>query len=243
MANQLRKNAISFEMSDNCFLELEDFTRANNLAAGIDPNLIKNRVCHYVSLFVPMIVQTLESSYYLSIKQLELSTDIVFNQKNILSGIYEQLITTAMHVIKAPNVATFLGLNLPYKNIDNIGNNLKKTIEGVRLRHNMGPHSIKKYDKYNKVLRVETTSEKANKFKCRRMVYSRNGERNIKVASVKKNILSLDVLFGIMSSANRRYLDFISALETFKVGRERLKKATSPVKENNRNYTRNKLLQ
>ena len=237
LANQMKKAGIPFKMADNCFTEIADFEKANELSAQMNPRMVEERIRHYVAKYIPMIEGTMESSYYWSLKQLELSSDITFKKPDRLPEIYEHLITTAMHTIKTPDVATFLGLNIPYKNINNIGSNLKKTIEGIRLRHNMGPHSIKMYDKYNLILRIETTTEKVNSFRIPRPVYARDGSgSSVKVASVKKNIRSLDVLFKIMSAANRRYMEFISALETFSVGREKLKKATAPVKENNRNY-------
>jgi len=236
LANQLSKEKIKFKTADNCFTEIGNFNRANELCSQIEPRKIEERINFYVSKCLPMLENKLESSYYWSLKQLELSTDIIFKRSKTLPSIYDALITTAMHTIKAPNIASFLGLNLPHKNIDNIGSNIKKTIEGIRLRHNLGPHSVKIYDKYNLVLRVETTTEKVNSFKTLRMVYGRDGNRSMKIASVKKSVRSLDVLFAIMSASNRRYIEFISSLETFSVGREKLKKATAKVKEKNRTY-------
>ena len=233
----MEKAGIPFTKVDNCFTAIGDFDAANELSAQINPRMVEERIRTHVSRYVPMIEETLESSYYWSLKQLELSSDITFKTSDCLPTIYEQLISTAMHVIKTPNIATFLGLNIPYKNIDNIGSNLKKTVEGVRLKHNMGAHSIKMYDKYNLILRIETTTEKVNSFRTPRPVYARDGSgSSIKVAAVKKNIHSLEVLFKIMSAANRRYIEFISSLETFSVGRAKLEKAAAPVKENNRNY-------
>ncbi len=236
LKNKLQQEKISFKMADNCFTEIENFEKANQLSSQLDIKLLEKKLCEYTKQFVPMIEKYLVSSYYWSIKQIELSTDIVFKDDKSLNEIYEQLIITAMHTVKVKNVATFLGINIPYKNIDGIGNCTKKTYIGTRLRHNMGPHCIKMYDKYNRVLRIETTTDKVNSFRTLRPVYSRTGISEIKIASVKKNIQSLDVLFDIMSSSNRRYMEFISNLNLHVEGRKLLKKTTSPLKEGNRNY-------
>jgi len=236
LANQLKGENIQFKMADNCFTQIGDFARANELASQIDPRAVRERIRHYVSEYVPMIEDELEDSYCWSIRQLELSSDITFKSPDTLPAMYEHLVSTSMHTVKAPNVASFLGMNLPNKDFENIGSSLKKTVEGVRLRHNFGAHSIKMYDKYNLILRIETTTDKVNKFQAPRMVHHRDGSESMKVAPVKKAVDSLNVLFKIMSAANRRYHEFISSLETFSAGREKLKKVTSPVRENNRTY-------
>ena len=45
---------------------------------------------------------------------------------------------------------------------------------------------------------------------------------------VKKTIYSLDVLSGILLDCNRRYLDFLSALEDFSAGNRNLEQLTTP---------------
>jgi predicted transcriptional regulator len=56
------------------------------------------------------------------------------------------------------------------------------------------------------------------------------------MASLKKNIYSLTFLTDNLKSANRRYLEFISAFDNKEVGRKRLENVTSSKIENNRNY-------
>ncbi|MFA6102902.1 MAG: hypothetical protein WCV67_16250 [Victivallaceae bacterium] len=170
LANQLRRENIQFKMADNCFTQIGDFARTNELASQIDPRALRERIRHYVSEYVPMIEDELEDSYCWSIRQLELSSDITFKSPDTLPAVYEHLVSTSMHTVKAPNVALFLGMNLPNKDFENIGSSLKKTVEGVRLRHNFGAHSIKMYDKYNLILRIETTTDKVNKFQSAKAI-------------------------------------------------------------------------
>lgn len=53
---------------------------------------------------------------------------------------------------------------------------------------------------------------------------------------MKKNIYSLAPLRKIMTASNKRYLEFISAIDDQKTGRQNLKRVSQPVKKNNRNY-------
>lgn len=235
LANQLRKNNISFTMADNCFTSIESFETANELAS-IDPVKLEKRLKHYVNSFIPVIEQTFPDQYYWSIMQIEMSTDIVFDNESTLPDIYEQLVSTAVHSVKIPDVASFLGCGIPKKKLNNYGNSLKATVEGIRLRHNYGKHSIKMYDKFNIVLRIETTSNQVNLFRTRRLIQHRDGTTSMGNANIPKSIHSLPLLFDILEASNHRYHAFISTIEDHSVGRKNLKKVTTTKTENNRNY-------
>ncbi|MBS4058283.1 MAG: hypothetical protein KGZ82_13265 [Bacteroidales bacterium] len=92
------------------------------------------------------------------------------------------------------------------------------------------------YDKFRKILRIETTSNDISFFKHFREVVHRDGTTSLQMASLKKNIYSLSFLADNLKSANKRYLEFISAFDNKEVGRERLKRVASSKSENNRNY-------
>lgn len=236
LAGKLRKNHIDFTMADNCFTAIDSFEIANKLAADINVAEIEQRLKYYVDSFIPAIEQTFPDKYYWSIMQIELATDITFKDESVLPGIYNQLVSTAVHTVKVPDVASFLGAGMPRTKLDNFGNSLKKTVEGVRLKHSYGKHSVKMYDKFNRVLRIETTSNQVNLFNTRRLVQHKDGSQSMTNAAIPKSIRSLPLLFEIMNASNRRYHEFISAIEDFSVGRKNLKKVTAPVTENSRNY-------
>ena len=84
--------------------------------------------------------------------------------------------------------------------------------------------AIKMYDKFNKILRIETTVNNVSFFKHYRTVEHRDGTTSQQQASVKKNIFSLTALTDIMKAANSRYLAFISAIEDRTVGKNKLQK-------------------
>ena len=100
----------------------------------------------------------------------------------------------------------------------------------------MGKVSIKMYDKHKKILRIETTANDLSFFKHYRTVEHRDGTTSPKNAAMKKNIYSLAPLRKIMTSSNKRYLEFISAIDDQKTGQENLKRMSQPIKKNNRNY-------
>ena len=235
LASKLRAAGIEYEMLDNAFVRVVDFAKAQRLADDLDIARLHAVLDSYATLCCPAVT-TLEKGYHWSIMQIEYSTDIVFKRQADLAPIYDAISRTAVHAVKAENVATFLGRKLTGNYQDEMGNNFSTRIEGTRIKHVMGSASIKMYDKRSIILRIETTANDVSFFKHHRKVEQKNGETSYKVAPVKKSIYSLGDLRGLMGDANRRYLAFISALEDPSVGTKALNKVAEPAAENGRNY-------
>ena len=117
-----------------------------------------------------------------------------------------------------------------------MGNRFNTRIEGTRIKHTMGPVSIKMYDKFRLILRIETTVVNVSFFKHYREVEHKDGTRSMAWAEMKKTIYSLAPLRELLFAANRRYLEFISTIEDEKAGTDKLNKISQPVAENDRNY-------
>ena len=100
----------------------------------------------------------------------------------------------------------------------------------------MGEISVKVYDKFGSILRIEVTSNDVSKLKTFREVFKKDGTMEIKMAPVKKSIYSLFALTQIFKNATRRYLGYISSFDDPSEGLKKLDKVVEPVKENNRNY-------
>jgi len=100
----------------------------------------------------------------------------------------------------------------------------------------MGASSIKMYDKFGSILRIETTTNDVSEFKHFREVQSRTGAPVHKNAPMKKNIYSLFELTTIFKASNRRYLEFISTFDDQSKGVKNLEKISNPVKTDDRSY-------
>jgi hypothetical protein len=70
----------------------------------------------------------------------------------------------------------------------------------------MGPVSLKLYDKFGLLLRIETTVNDLTFFRHYREVEHRDGSREIKWASLQKTIYSIPALRELLEAANRRSL-------------------------------------
>lgn len=100
----------------------------------------------------------------------------------------------------------------------------------------MGSVSIKMYDKFGLVLRIESTCNNVGEFRVNREVAHRDGTATVEKAAMKKSIYSLYQLLTIMKAANYRYLEFISTFDDHSDGERKLNKATKPVIENERSF-------
>jgi hypothetical protein len=67
-------------------------------------------------------------------------------------------------------------------------------------------------------------------------VEHRDGTWEMKDAPLKKSIYSLSMLVELMKASNRRYLEFISAIDDATGGIKDLNKISKPVKEDSRSY-------
>lgn len=235
LASELKQAGIKFSMIDNAFDSLEDAGKAQELSDNISIEKLHRKLDEFAWRFCP-VYKDFNLRYHWSVMQAEYATDIVFKKQESLQRIYNELVATAIHTVKPENIATFLGHKLDPRYEGEVGNNYNVRIKGSRIKHTMGSVSIKMYDKFGKILRIETTSNDISFFKHFREVVHRDGTTSHEMASLKKNIYSLSFLTDNLKASNRRYLEFISAFDNKEVGRKRLENVTTSKSENNRNY-------
>ena len=235
LAAELQKRNIDHQLIDNLFVKLADFDAAQKIVGKLKVELIHRILDQFARQFCP-VIEKFNQRYHWSVIQAEYATDILFNRQQDLHNLYDHLTRTAIHTVKPENVATFLGRKLHPNYQDEMGNNFNTRIEGTRIRHIMGPASIKMYDKHGLALRIETTINDLSFFKHYRRVEHRDGSQSQKLAPMKKGIYSLSALAALMHAANRRYLHFISDIDDPGAGLKTLKKISKSVTENNRPY-------
>lgn len=230
LAATLRQAGIGFSLLDNAFVDIEDFEKSQEFADEWEVGPLHRQLKRLAQTYCP-VIRHFSSGYHWSLMQVEYATDIIFKRREDLEPLYEILSRTAIHTVKPRNVATFLSRKLSERYEGEIGNNFHTRIEGTRIKHHMGRVSIKMYDKLGFVLRIETTANDVTFFKHRRKVEHRDGSSSMKVAPVKKTIYSLPVMRELMGAANRRYLEFLSALDDPTPGLKDLLKISKRIRD------------
>ena len=235
VARQMSQRNIEYRALDNAFGWIADFERAQKLADEFRVKMLHRKLDGFADRYCPVVKQ-FELNYPWSLDQVEFATDIVFQRQSDLQAIYERLTRAAIHTVKPDNIATFLGRKLNGNYQDEMGNRFNTRIEGTRIKHTMGPVSIKMYDKFRLILRIETTVLNVSFFKHYREVEHKDGTRSMAWAEMKKTIYSLAPLRELLLAANRRYLEFISTIEDDRAGTDKLNKISQPVEERDRSY-------
>lgn len=235
LANQLKQRGIAFEQHDNAFLDIADFDTANQLAAQLNIEHLHAKLDRFAHQYCS-VTTVLGLEYSWSIMQAEYATDLVFKDQRALQAFYPHLLEALIQAVKPADVATFLGRKLHGNYQGDMGNRFNVRWLGSRIKHQMGPVAIKLYDKFNIVLRIETTVTDVSFFKQYRKVHHRDGTSTTKWAAMKKTIYSLPALRETLLAANQRYLQFISEIETPEVGVEKLHRLAETKMENDHRY-------
>ncbi len=235
LARQLATRKIEYRMLDNAFGWIADFESAQELADHFSVEMVHRKLDQFAARFCPVIEQC-GQSYHWSLNQVEFATDVVFARQADLQAIYDRLTRAAIHSVKPDNIATFLGRKLNGNYQDEMGNRFNTRIEGTRIKHTMGPASIKMYDKFHLILRIEITVVNVSFFKHYRKVEHKDGTSSMAWANMKKTIYSLAPLRELLLAANRRYLEFISTIEDDRAGTDKLNQIAQRVQQNDRAY-------
>ncbi len=235
LAGQLQQAGLAFQQLDNTFSNIADFSRAQALADAFPIDHLHHALDGFAARYCPVASQ-FGTTYHWSVMQAEYATDIVFHRQADLRPLYETLVRTAIHAVKADHIATFLGRKLTGNYADELGNDFHTRIEGTRLKHHMGPVSIKLYDKQGLVLRIETTVNDVSFFRHHRTVEHRDRTTETKLAPMQKTIYSLAPLRELLLAANRRYLAFLSDLTDPSAGVQQVERLAQPVRQEDRSY-------
>jgi hypothetical protein len=218
---------IGFTAADNAFVRIDDWQRAQELADAFSPDRLHRVLDRYAAQCCP-VLEVFGQTYHWSLMQVEYATDLVFRSATTLEPLYEQLTRQSVLSVKAEQIATFLGRQITPQLAQELGSQFSTRIEGTCIKHRFGDASIKMYDKFGQILRIETTTNDVSFFKHHRKVEHRQGPPTRGLAPVKKSIYSLIDLREILFGCNRRYLEHLSALGDFSAGVRALDRLTKP---------------
>jgi hypothetical protein len=225
LARKLARAGIDFTAADNAFVRVADIEQAQALADALQPDELHRRLDRYAASLCP-VADVFGQAYHWSLMQVEYSTDLIFRSEAMLGPLYEQLSRQAVLAVKAEQVASFLGKKITPQLAQEIGSRFTTRIEGTCIKHRFGKTGVKMYDKLARILRLETTTNDVSFFKHHRKVEHDDGSTTRELAPLKKSIYSLIDLREILAGCNRRYLEFLSALEDTASGERDLAKLT-----------------
>lgn len=160
----------------------------------------------------------------------------VFKEQTVLQSFYAHLVERLIQTVKPVDIATFLGRKLHGNYEGEMGNRFNQRWLGTRLKHQMGPVTLKLYDKFSLVLRIEVTVNDVTFFNQRREVTHRDGTTSLEWTLMQKSIYSLPALQEALQAVNQRYLKAISEIDTPQLGVQKLNQLTQTLLEGNHRY-------
>ena len=214
LARELARRELAPRLADNALIATADWASAQTIAEELfQPRRLQGVLDQYARRFCPPACELAPAGYHWSLSQVELATDLIFDSPEALGALYEALARTAVLAIKVDDVATFLNRPIHPLMHQEVASRFDLQVQGRRIRHRMGEVSIKMYDKFGLILRVETTVNDVTFFRHHRRVEHKDGTWEMKVAPMRKTIYSLPDLQGLLRAANERYLEHLSAIE------------------------------
>lgn len=230
LSRQLDQAGITYELTDNALSACSDWARAQALADAMDPRVIHKQLKELTELCCPASAQ-FPNGYHWCLTQVEYSHDFLFKSAERVDRLFDELARQSLLVIKAEDVARFLGKRLPMGHDTRVDSHLGRRHAGLRLKHSFGPASVKLYNKPGGILRLEVTTYDVSFFKHYREVVHRDGTKEQCVATMKKSIYSLRDLAAVMRAGAERYADWLAALLDHSAGRSELDKLSRPERD------------
>jgi hypothetical protein len=220
LARQLDAAGIGYRRADNCFLQVQDPHRAQELSDLQLKTRWKSAFGELLRQFHPSHAEIFEKhpqEYYWSLEQSEWATDLIFRSPQTLAELYPCLLQHAARNFSSVEVMRFLGRKLPihggmWSNFrGEVVSDVAPRADHVRLKHRLKQNWIKMYDKQRSVLRVETTLNDVSDMKSfRRAEGKTTGPRQW--LPLRKGVADLQRRARISQAANERYLDALAGV-------------------------------
>jgi hypothetical protein len=220
LGRQLDEAGLAYQKKENTFLRVADWTRAQEL---LDRQLQTDwpkemeKLLDQVHPLHHSINRPLNLQYYWSASDTEYATDLVFKDPADLARLYSSLVHHAISSFSCADVMRYLGRYVPISTGKVYGqfegeiiSDIKRRLEGVRVKHSVNANSIKCYDKQGSVLRVETTVVRPEEFKTYRRPEGRPKETK-RWLPLRRGVADLKRRKEICHQANERYLHALAS--------------------------------
>lgn len=219
LSRQLDAAGIDYLRKENCFVRLADAEAAQRMLdeqVNYEWRPALDQLASSIAPTLGQILTPFPSSYYWSIQESEWATDFMFTSTQALSTLYPSLLHHGIISFRSPDVMRFLSQRTPLhgnafgRQKRKIVSDLRGRAEGIRIKHRMGSNSVKMYNKQGSVLRVETTLNNVRELKSPR----RKPDGSVAWQQMRKGIVDARQRAEVSQTANRRYVEAISAIAT-----------------------------
>lgn len=225
LARQMDAAGIGYRQRDNCFVDVEDVDRAQELLMAQTQldwhsrlTQLGQRVHPTLDRVFNQVPETL-MQYYWSLEESEWATDVMFKSAAPLDRLYPRLIQHGLQTLSCADVLRFLGKKLPAHGgvhgnfTSDVITDLKNRPEGMRLKHMLNHNTLKMYNKQGSVLRIETTINNTRDMKVFRRPET-EPEGKLAWRRLRKGVADIPRRVEVSQVANERCLQSLAAVDT-----------------------------
>jgi hypothetical protein len=240
LARQMDREGLKYRRSDNKFLWVEDWQRAQAL---LDEQLqtnwpsVLNAIQAQVHPLHPGHLGRLPVAYNWTVHQSEWATDVAFRTPADLERWYDRWVRHAFLNFDSMQIMRFLGRSgRVYDNGSDVQTDLQRFYEGTCLKHWVNSNSLKMYNHLN-VLRPETTINEPKGYRVYRAKEDEpEGEKAWRV--LRRSVADLHRRAEVSRAANERYLEALADVAETKTVKELVEPLCQRVKEPGKNGQR-----
>jgi len=215
LERQMMGAGMMYEKADNCFPYIDDVGRAQRMLDRLGTRDWRKTLDKLVRPLMPLPrrggLLSNVFGYYWTVRQHEYATDVMFKDAASLQTIYPDLCRHAIERLSSPDVLRFLGKKPVGRFNREVTSDLKRRVEGVRIKHGLGGNSIKMYDKQQTLLRIETTINDPRMFRVFRRAEG-DDQSPLLWRPLRKGVADMKRRVEISHAANERYLEALSVV-------------------------------
>jgi len=223
LARTLDRAGLGYRRSDNKFLWIEDWQRAQQLfdqQLQTDWPKVLDELQRQVHPLHPQHLGRLPLAYNWTVYQSEWATDLAFRTQQDLERWYPHWLRHAFLNFDSVQVLRYMGRSgfLYHKAVPDVHSDLQRFYEGMRLKHWVERNSLKLYNHFN-ILRAELTINQPRGF----VVY-RRAENDPAGAlgwrALRRNVADLPRRAQVSQAANERYVEALASVVESKTVKE-----------------------
>lgn len=238
LAQQMVQQQIGFVQQDNAFTQLDDPAQAQRIAdrfAKLNWPKILNRWARQVN---PLLCELFPNyPIHWVVDQAEYATDLLFTSRAALAGLYRALLDYAVRAFTPKDILGFLGRKWDRRFDGEVHTHYEDDRWfGTRIKHRMKTNWLKMYDKFGRILRVETVINSPKEFWVYRTRPHRDGTSTAGYYPMTKSVASLVDYQEQALACNRRYLAALAVVDDPAPAYAELRQLTEPKVVNGRSY-------
>lgn len=225
LARQMSGAGVEYLRQENCFPWVADYARAQTLMEEqlkTDWPKELGAMARQLNPLHEEIFEGFPAEYYWSVAESEWATDVGFRGGVELKRLFPLLVEHGMLHFSSADVMRFLGQRVSadgqvHGNFQGeLTTDLKRRVEGARVKHRMERNSVKMYDKAHRVegsvLRIEMTMNNEKVFRVYRPKEG-EAEGEKKWRRMRRGLADLHRRGAVSQKINERYLEALASVD------------------------------